>query len=72
MNMETQPAVRLIHKRSEPVPIPGSAKKIYYPEYELKLNCFDPNKCSPPNSWNSRLMIRLGNHDNNLCRRITE
>lgn len=28
-------------------------------EYGLKRNFFDPNKCSPPNSWNTRLMLRL-------------
>jgi len=71
MNTETQPAVHLIYKGSQPVPIPGSEKKVYNNEYELKLNCFDPNKFSPPNSWNSRLMIRLGDH-NKLCNRMTE
>ena len=26
---------------------------------ELKINFFNPDKCSPPNSWNMRLMDRF-------------
>jgi hypothetical protein len=28
-------------------------------QYSLKKNCFNPNKGSPPNSWNFRLMQRI-------------
>ena len=28
-------------------------------QYSLKQNCFNPNKASPPNSWNYRLMHRI-------------
>lgn len=28
---------------------------------DITLNLFDPNKCSPPNSWNSRLRARILN-----------
>jgi hypothetical protein len=28
-------------------------------QYSLKNNCFNPNKGSPPNSWNYRLMQRI-------------
>lgn len=28
-------------------------------EYCLKKNVFNPNKTSPPNSWNTRLMKRI-------------
>ena len=28
-------------------------------QYSLKKNCFNPNKGSPPNSWNYRLMQRI-------------
>ena len=71
MNIEPKPAVHFIRKISQPVPIPGSTQK-YHNEYELKSNCFDPNKFSPPNSWNSRLMIRIGDYDNISCNRITK
>ena len=26
---------------------------------DITLNLFDPNKCSPPNSWNRRLRARI-------------
>ena len=45
-----------------PIPIANSSNKHYTTEnieYCLKRNFFDPNKCSPPNSWNTRLMMRL-------------
>ena len=29
-------------------------------EYSLKQSNFDPNKFSPPSSWNNRLRARLG------------
>lgn len=28
---------------------------------DIKLNLVDPNNCSPPNSWNSRLLTRMLN-----------
>ncbi len=28
---------------------------------DITLNLFDPNKCSPPNSWNNRLRTRILN-----------
>ena len=28
-------------------------------QYSLKKNCFNPNKGSPPSSWNYRLMQRI-------------
>ena len=44
------------------IPIPNVSKHcddIQNIEYGLKRNFFDPNKHSPPNSWNTRLMLRL-------------
>ncbi len=34
-------------------------------QYGLKQNSFNPNKASPPNSWNFRLMQRICNA--NIC-----
>ena len=31
-------------------------------EYGLKLHIFDPNKFSPPSSWNTRLLSRFDNY----------
>ena len=46
-------------------------------QYSLNLNNFNPSKMSPPDSWRSRLELRLKNHyllqnvnsdyDNNIC-----
>ena len=44
---------------SAPIPIPQKTSAIADVEYCLKQNFFNPNKCSPPNSWNERLMQRL-------------
>lgn len=45
-------------KRSSPISIPikqSKQKKIC----ELTRNLFNPDKLSPPNSWNSRLLDRF-------------
>jgi len=51
---------------SRPITIP-IVKKTYnnnnnITDCELKLNFFDPDKCSPPNSWNTRLLHRLNSN----------
>jgi len=48
------------YERSLPIQIP-SAKSNIQDEYSLKQNFFDPNKSSPPNHWNQRLLQRIGN-----------
>lgn len=57
-------------KYERSVPIPNESKKsllIQDVEYCLKQNFFNPNKGSPPNQWNERLMQRLGeSYDNKL------
>jgi|TARA_B110000495_G_C22465349_1_gene289157 hypothetical protein len=63
MECSIKPVRRFIVKSSQPVAIPGSANRDLT-EYSLKQNFFDPNKASPPNSWNSRLLSRLENYDN--------
>ena len=45
------------------IPIPGKSKTASIKdidEYSLTLNNFDPNKFSPPSSWNNRLRARIG------------
>ncbi len=55
------------HYISQPIPIPKKTKIHNHPkksisDYELKLNFFNPDKNSPPNSWNSRLLYRINNN----------
>ena len=50
----------------------GKVNNFFYDEIGLKQNFFDPNKSSPPNSWNSRLLMRLENYQSNDFRRIME
>jgi len=59
LNMEP----RFIVKNSQPIPIPEKKNNIN--EYSLKQNFFNPNKSSPPNSWNTRLLSRLEIYNNN-------
>ena len=42
------------NKSAQPINIPIK-KPSNSSEYSFKLNTFDPNNCSPPNSWNTRL-----------------
>ena len=42
--------------RSSPITIKKNNNTI---EYCLKKNMFNPNKISPPNSWNTRLIKRI-------------
>lgn len=57
MNSSLNTEARFIVKNSQPIPIPGKNNNIN--EYSLKQNFFNPNKSSPPNSWNERLLSRL-------------
>ena len=50
MNISKEPETCLI-KCSKPIPIPQTSLK---PEYSLKQNFLNPDKLSPPNSWNTR------------------
>jgi hypothetical protein len=57
------PSPSIIYERSKPITIPRSnivKENKNGIEYNLTRNFFDPNKSSPPNSWNTRLLIRLG------------
>ena len=52
---------------SLPIDIPqNNAKKIIH--YELKRNLFNPDKHSPPNSWNSRLPDRFYQFEKRILR----
>lgn len=56
------------YERSAPIPIVSKKSLLVQDvEYCLKQNFFNPNKGSPPNQWNERLMQRLGDsYDNKL------
>jgi hypothetical protein len=45
--------------------------KTYLNEFDLKTNCFDPSKFSPPNEFMMKLNIRM-EHYNNLRSRLSE
>lgn len=50
---------------SKAIPIPIPTKPAFTrgdDEYSLKQSNFDPNKFSPPSSWNNRLRARLGDN----------
>lgn len=58
---------------STPISIPKTTKKqshkiIATDNYESTLNFFNPDKFSPPNSWNSRLLDRFYKQSNNILR----
>ena len=62
-------------KRELPVPIniPTNGdstekfnQKLRKNEYSFELNTIDPNKSSPPNYFNQRLLMRLGETSNYL------
>ena len=56
------------YERTAPIPIVSKKSLLVQDvEYCLKQNFFNPNKGSPPNQWNERLMQRLGDsYDNKL------
>jgi hypothetical protein len=43
----------------------------YFNEFDLKTNCFDPSKFSPPNEFIIKLNMRM-EHYNNFRSRISE
>lgn len=53
----------IIHEKkiSENISIPNISEKINETNYEVKCNILDPNKCSPPNYFLNKLLIRLNN-----------
>lgn len=60
------PSPSFTYERSEPISIPNSKSNSKtlnetngFIEYNLTRHFFDPNKSSPPNSWNTRLKLRL-------------
>ena len=66
---------KLPSKSSVPIPIKAPAKNDNTSDnvsecipnndsglYGLNLNIFDPNKFSPPSSWNNRLISRLNTY----------
>jgi hypothetical protein len=43
----------------------------YFNEFDLKSNCFDPSKFSPPNEFIMKLNMRM-EHYNNFRSRLSE
>lgn len=65
MNIEKKTPERPYTK---PIPIPNKNNELTN-SYDLKLNTFDPNKCSPPSNWNARLFFRFyGDAVNARCK----
>lgn len=59
----SNPSPSVTYERSEPMAIPRnrmSPESRHFVEYNVTRHFFDPNKSSPPNSWNTRLLLRLG------------
>lgn len=60
------------NKKSNPIKINQNISAKYdYDELNLKTNCFDPSKFSPPNEFLIKLNLRI-EHYNNLIRRFSE
>ena len=58
---------------TDPISIPNMRKELskkptYSTNYESTLNSFNPDKFSPPNSWNARLLDRFYKQSNNILR----
>jgi hypothetical protein len=47
--------------KSKPIAVPRLIKNNSCTEFFLNNNLFDPNKSSPPDHWNKRLISRIGN-----------
>ena len=62
--MDIKRNVIITSTKSRAIPIPKKkvVSEIYNEQYDLKTNCFDPDKNSPPNSWTSRLLERIENY----------
>ena len=62
--MDTKRTVIITSTKTRAIPIPKKkvVSEIYNEQYDLKTNCFDPDKNSPPNSWTSRLLERIENY----------
>ena len=62
--MDIKRTVIITSTKTMAIPIPKKkvVSEIYNEQYDLKTNCFDPDKNSPPNSWTSRLLERIENY----------
>lgn len=71
MNIEKKTPERPYTK---PIPIPINHTNCELTQsYDLKLNTFDPNKCSPPSNWNARLFFRFyGGNTKTRCKLIAK
>ena len=62
--MDIKRNVIITSTKTSAIPIPKKkvVSEIYNEQYDLKTNCFDPDKNSPPNSWTSRLLEIIENY----------
>jgi len=62
--MDIKRTVIITSTKTRAIQIPKKkvVSEIYNEQYDLKTNCFDPDKNSPPNSWTSRLLERIENY----------
>ena len=62
--MDIKRTVIITSTKTRAIPIPKKkvVSEIYNEQYDLKTNCFDPDKNSPPNSLTSRLLERIENY----------
>lgn len=61
-------------KKSNPIQINKNIQGVNYnydDEFNLKTNCFDPSKFSPPNDFLIKLNLRM-EYYNNFKRRFSE
>jgi hypothetical protein len=58
-------------EKSKPIKINKIIKNDVQNDFDLKTNCFDPSKFSPPNEFIMKLNIRM-EYYNNLRRRLSE
>ena len=62
MDIKRTAIINSTKNREIPIPKKNMNSEIYNEQYDLKTNCFDPDKNSPPNSWTSRLLERIENY----------
>ena len=62
MDIKRTAIITSTKNREIPIPKKNMNSEIYNEQYDLKTNCFDPDKNSPPNSWTSRLLERIENY----------
>lgn len=68
LQQQEQNQTKIKNEISQPILIPTKNLSLSsnQKQYSLKQNCFNPNKASPPSSWNFRLMQRISEQNSAL------